>query len=133
MKPTTFLAVMAAAGAIVAATIAALVLGLLATRAAGDAQHTLAVRDAQGEQARVEIAQSELEVCTRVYSQLTLLEKVAAKQQTLAFYRRVLPDIPLRTIRRLLANAQEQTRIALAELNPAHCRDLPTQQLLRSP
>lgn len=68
-------------------------------------------------------------MCVRIYSQLTLIEQLAARQQTLAFYRHVLPDIPLRTIRRLLANARRQTRLMLAELSPRHCAQLPSQPL----
>lgn len=76
---------------------------------------------------RATIAQSELDLCTRIYSQITLTERIAYREATLSFYRRVLPDIADRTVRRLLSTDRRQIRILLAEYNPAHCHDLPSQ------
>lgn len=85
---------------------------------------------AAGRTTRATIAESELDLCVRIYSQITLTERVAYQQATLTYYRQVLPDIADRTIRRLLANNRRQIRILLAEYNPAHCHDLPSQQYL---
>jgi hypothetical protein len=119
-----------------AVTVAALVLAVVAVVVAvraGDradaAKRALREAQARGAVNRTVLADSEAQLCGRVYSQLTLLEKVSAKQETLSFYRRILPDIPLRTIKRLLANAHKQTKLALAELSPTHCSDLPSQRL----
>lgn len=83
---------------------------------------------AQGKLHRRQIAASDLQLCTKLYGQIVQLEKNAAAQATVAIYHHLLPSIPLREIKALVANAQAGALKVEAQFDPKQCSTLPSQK-----
>lgn len=88
---------------------------------------------AEGKTHREQIAASDLQLCTKLYGQIVLLEKTSAAQATVAIYHHLLPSLPLSEIRALVANAHDQAARVEAQFDPKQCHQLPSQKFAPKP